>query len=361
MNINLNAMKSREDWLRLFAMLGEEACKILSATAPDVLSWHNLESKFFENAFPPVPASSRIDYKRWMQQIKEFAAEEGLEEPGCLASRHADRFAQALISRGVSPGRRFRFYRRLWRTVSLDAKVWNTPQSVVRLRTEHYRRLTVGELQRLLAVAQASDPDAADMIRLGYWTGLRLSDIAELERAETRLDIMALEIVPNKVRKKKPYPIRIPLAGDAISIVSRRMSEISDVRYLFPPDCRIRPSRRIKRIFSAAGVIKRQNGRASFHSLRATFISLMDEAGVQPYITDAITGHSNGGMHARYTQPSLETLRAAILRAIPPLQRNDGSDMVSGPRYTGRDEKSELGLARGRGDRRCEIQTVEES
>ena len=45
----------------------------------------------------------------------------------------------------------------------------------------------------------------------------------------------------------------------------------------------------------------------------------MDEAGVQPYLTDAITGHAAGGMHARYTQPSLETLRAAILKAIPPI------------------------------------------
>ena len=50
-----------------------------------------------------------------------------------------------------------------------------------------------------------------------------------------------------------------------------------------------------------------------------------------------------------------------MLNYAPSLSKKEDSDMVSGPRYTGRDEKSELGLARGRGDRRCEIQTVEES
>lgn len=332
MNIDLNAMNSREDWLKLFALLGKEACKILSSATPDVLSWHDLESRFLEAAFPPVPTASRIDYHRWIIQLQQFVKEEGIDAPCNLTSLHTDRFALSFISRGVSPGRRFRFYRRLWRTIGLDAKVWNAPQSIVRLKTEHYRRLTIIELGRLLAVAQTNDPDAADMIRIGYWTGLRLSDISELERSEVRTDLMMLEIVPNKVRAKRPYPLKIPLVGDALAIVRRRMTEWPHSRYLFPQDCRIRPSRRIKKLFSIAGVVKHQYGRASFHSLRATFISLMDEAGIQPYITDAITGHSNGGMHARYTQPSLTTLRTAILRAIPPLHQSSGSDIVSGPR-----------------------------
>ena len=72
-------------------------------------------------------------------------------------------------------------------------------------------------------------------------------------------------------------------------------------------------------IFRAVGIVNKGPARASFHSLRATFISLMDEAGIPPHVTDAITGHAGGGMHARYTQPSAETLQRAVLRAIPPL------------------------------------------
>ena len=45
----------------------------------------------------------------------------------------------------------------------------------------------------------------------------------------------------------------------------------------------------------------------------------MDEAGVPPHVTDAITGHAGGGMHARYTQPSDAALAEAVTRAIPPV------------------------------------------
>ena len=45
----------------------------------------------------------------------------------------------------------------------------------------------------------------------------------------------------------------------------------------------------------------------------------MDEAGIPPHLTDAITGHGGGGMHARYTQPEPAALGAAIRRALPEL------------------------------------------
>ena len=60
------------------------------------------------------------------------------------------------------------------------------------------------------------------MILIGYWTGLRLSDVAELERGEIQLSRRALRIVPNKVRNRKPCPLAIPLVGDAETIVRER-------------------------------------------------------------------------------------------------------------------------------------------
>jgi len=55
------------------------------------------------------------------------------------------------------------------------------------------------------------------------------------------------------------------------------------------------------------------------NSLRATFISMMDEAGVSAHVTDAITGHAKQSMHARYTQPSGAALLEAVKKAIAPL------------------------------------------
>ena len=69
-------------------------------------------------------------------------------------------------------------------------------------------------------------------------------------------------------------------------------------------------------------------------------------------------GTSEGGLanasdpHGKKIKiPPCATIREyAILH--PSLSRKEVSDMVSGPRYTGRDEKSELGPATGHGDRR---------
>ena len=112
-------------------------------------------------------------------------------------------------------------------------------------------------------------------------------------------------------------PLRIPLVGPAAACVQRRVSEAKGGDRLFPDSARRNPTKAIGRAFRSCGVLKRGNGRASFHSLRATFISLMDEAGVPPHVTDAIPGHAGGGMHARYTQPSDAALREAVARAIP--------------------------------------------
>jgi integrase len=78
-------------------------------------------------------------------------------------------------------------------------------------------------------------------------------------------------------------------------------------------------SHRLRELWHKAGVVSDRRGKASFHSLRATFISMMDEAGVPPHVTDSITGHAKQGMHGRYSQPGLDAKRDAIERALPRL------------------------------------------
>ena len=316
-DVDLKAYKTQEDWLAFFIKIGDAARFILTHTVANPVLWQDLAATFFAKVFPPVSSTSSIDYSRWINSLVAFAKEKNIASPCAMTMADADSLAERLSMHKVAPARRFRFYRRVWRTIGLDDSIWNAPNSLVHAMSEHYRRLSGEELAALIALARSKDPDAADMIEIGYWTGLRLSDVVQLERSEVCLETESLFIVPNKVRLRKPYPLAIPLAGGALSAVRRRMTALYDDTYLFSDICRHRPSRRMTKLFAASGVFKKGNGRASFHSLRATFISLMDEAGIQPYITDAITGHSNGGMHARYTQPSLEAMRSAVIRAIP--------------------------------------------
>lgn len=75
----------------------------------------------------------------------------------------------------------------------------------------------------------------------------------------------------------------------------------------------------LRRGFAAAGIGETSEGLGSFHSLRVGFISMLDEAGISPHLTDAITGHASFGMHGRYSRPGLDALIAAVRLGIPPI------------------------------------------
>lgn len=317
MTIDLGKLHGEEDFLRLLVRLGREAERRIGDRADETpVTWANLADRFFEESLRPVPCSSRGDYLRWLRYLSEWAGRHGIVRPDKMSRNTAIESIAELFPQKASRERIQRFYRRVWKTLGWDETIWRHVPSEEPRPREFYRRLDRHEIQRLVEDLNVRDRELHDMVIIGYYTGLRLSDVAELERAEIDIRRQALSIVPNKVRTRKPHALAIPLVREAWEIVSSRMSGKA---YLFSEMGRKRPSRRITKAFRRCKIEKKGCGRASFHSLRATFISLMDEAGVQPYLTDAITGHAAGGMHARYTQPSLEALRTAILKAMPPI------------------------------------------
>jgi len=318
MEINIESLKTTDDFLSLLITLGEKAKTLRQTRNLFGMGWSSLNQRFFENAYPPPSPTSRADHERWLTALRIWAERSNIISPTDFTREHATALAMELKENDVIAARRFRFYRRVWRTTGLDESIWKVAEALPPTEHEHYRRLTLREVRRLVKNAQQRSGDLADMIVIGYSTGLRLSDVSELEKGEVILNRHALQLIPNKVRHRKPHPLLIPLTQEAESIIRPRMANLSaNDQYLFPDKCRQHSSRQLETMFRASKINKTGTGRASFHSLRATFISMMDEAGIQPYITDAITGHAAGGMHARYTQPALSILRRAVLKAIP--------------------------------------------
>lgn len=339
MQVSPRDAADEESWLRQLVCLGEAARRHLDKRRPTApVPWHNLWKAFGEHMDMPIPAASAASYRRWLEILSEAAPPH--RTPSALTVEDARRVAADLHARYVSAPRLVMFFRRVWRTLGWDAAVW--AQGVCSASCEagpareFYRRLETEEVWRVLQAfaAQGDDPLArayADMVVIGYYTGLRLSDVAELERDEVVSEGRFLSLLPNKTRHSKRRRIRVPLVGLAGVCVRRRLANLGDGVFLFPARARQRPSKAICRVFRACGVLPHGQGRASFHSLRATFISLMDEAGVPPHVTDAITGHAGGGMHARYTQPSDAALVAAVTRAIPPLPQNVVGSQLEAP------------------------------
>lgn len=313
MEIQLERLHGEDDFLQLLVSLGQEAARRIKAREK-IIEWDVLPSRFFDSQVRPISTSSRGDYERWLRNLSDWAMVNGVIKPEDMSCENAHKACADILGRNISRDRILRFYRRVWKSFAWDSSIWTFQMSSGTRAKEHYRRLRGYEVRRLVTHLGRHDPELKDMVLIGYYTGLRLSDVAELERSEIDTVRHALRIVPNKVRARKPGALTIPLVREAWEAVAARLHGNG---YLFTEEVRRRPSRRIVRAFNACRIRKEGQGRASFHSLRATFISLMDEAGVQPYITDAITGHAAGGMHARYTQPSLRVLRSAIMRAIP--------------------------------------------
>lgn len=320
--------KDEEDWLAHLVRLGEDAKRQLTIRrSHPQITWRMLWRAFCINSPQPIPVASAPSYRRWLDILADAVPTRS--QPASLSAEDAKRIALELGSRYVSAGRMIVFFRRVWRTMKLDASIWSLGVSSTQVRpdecrNEFYRRLETVEVRKVVDFLRErrEDPNAcayADMVIIGYYTGLRLSDVAELRCDEVALGGKFLVLLPNKTRYRKCRPIRIPLVCLARQCVERRLSNADGDGYLFHERSRRHPSKAICRAFRVCAVRKHGNGRASFHSLRATFISLMDEAGIPPHVTDAITGHSGGGMHARYTQPSDSALQAAVSRAIPPL------------------------------------------
>ena len=319
-------------WLRQLVQLGELArTELIRRQVAGDLTWDNLWPRFLATARPPVPAASRPAYRRWLQLLETSS---GTARPAALSAADAARVLSRLKVTHLSADRMVIFFRRVWRTMMLGDAIWNVvpPATEPAKRHEFYRRLSLDEVRRVVAYLAQGQPvrqALADMVTIGFYTGLRLSDVAELEAAEVAPDGHFLHIQPNKVRHSKPRLLVIPLIHGARTCVQRRLATLSSIvryskqggerHFLFPELAGTRPTRLICAAFRACGILRHDNGRASFHSLRATFISMMDEAGIPPYITDAITGHAGGGMHARYTQPAPAALLRAVTRALPPL------------------------------------------
>jgi len=319
---------------------GERAKRKLQALTAgqiaDAIAWPDLFNKW--TASNPDITKNPSTLKKYRVQIGllcNWAADRAIASPAALSACQAQEYADMRARATVISGRDVALFGRVWRDLHLGA-AWYDVRADPAARCEtNYRRLSYDEVKRLVATARAGHPlkktgpkgrfekgffkplpDVADMIALGYHTGLRRGDCARLTAAN--VDGVFLRVVPEKTSGKKPRPLLIPLQPEALKIVARRLAESNGQR-LFPRLFDASLSKSLRMTFERAGVADNAFGRASFHSLRATFISLMDEAGVPPHVTDSITGHAPQGMHGRYTQPGREALMQAACKAIAPL------------------------------------------
>ena len=162
------------------------------------------------------------------------------------------------------------------------------------------RILTMGEYEGLLS---HSPKHLRDILVMGYWTGMRKSEILNLKwsRVDLKSRMICLEVEDTKERKSKNIPIgkkvykvlsKIPRSihgGHVFLYWGRPIGHFTTALKTACEEVRITYGREVKDGFT-------------FHDMRHSFVTDMRKAGVSKSVRMSITGHSPKDMDDRYNR-----------------------------------------------------------
>ena len=193
----------------------------------------------------------------------------------------------------------------------------------VKGRAGKRRNFTIDEIQAVLSVC---DAEWQGLVLMGYFTGMRLMDIARLTWANIDLEKAEVHFTAQKTGK----PMRLPLARPLVDYLMTIPSSDNPTEPLFQ-NANDAPtagtlSNRFYVIMVDAGLVpkrthgKEKKGRSSkrdlnelsFHSLRHSTASELRNHGTTDAIAMAILGHESAAVAKQYTHTSKDALRRAV-------------------------------------------------
>ncbi len=181
-------------------------------------------------------------------------------------------------------------------------------------------------------ILAAADPEWRSMVLFGFYTGLRLKDIALLELGELYLDEQEIRLHTSKTGRRQKIPIHPALMNHLLDYSTGDDPE----EPLHPRAHRVVTkqgktgmlSRQFYSLMAQAGVVSRRSHRKSdtragdrrnmspvtFHSLRHTATSLLKNLGVSGPVVEELIGHDSAEMNRVYTHIDPSVLREANAR-----------------------------------------------
>jgi len=184
---------------------------------------------------------------------------------------------------------------------------------------------------QVVTLVKTAQSDWRGLILFGFFTGLRLSDAANLTWDSIDLEKGLLRL---RTKKTGVY-VTIPLHADLLAWLAQQPRGIGKAP-LFPSlhgasgagksglssqFKRIMEKAKIGgRILRAATGKGRQQSSLSFHSLRHSFVSALANAGVAPDLRQKLAGHTDSRSHARYSHHEIGAMRSAI-GTVPSLRK----------------------------------------
>lgn len=191
------------------------------------------------------------------------------------------------------------------------------------------RAFTVEELK---IIREASFGEWESMILFGLYTGQRLGDLATLRWSNVDLQREELRLHTRKTNRQVVIPLAAPLMEHLLFIEAaddpqaylhpalaesyeKQPSTLSNQFSSLLANCGLRAP--VSHASKGKGRReKRQESTLSFHSLRATAVTLLHEAGVPAATVEEWVGHDSAEVHRTYIKIGKETLQKAT-NALP--------------------------------------------
>jgi integrase len=197
----------------------------------------------------------------------------------------------------------------------------NPCKAVPVLKDPEKKRRQTFTAQQIQSLLNSADNVWKGLILFGYFTGLRLQDIANIKWENLDLDGKWLRVTAKKTGKEVALALHPDLVGWLAE--QTRVSPSEYVLGELKMQSAAHLSRSFTRFMKRAGVkgdlIRKAKGQAghnlsglTFHSLRHTFISAMANGGVAEDLRMEIVGQTTGAVHKVYTHHEAERLRSAI-------------------------------------------------
>lgn len=274
-----------------------------------------------------APATGRA-YKDVATETAKWLRAEGVRSFTAVTGARMTALRDAWRAAGNSPSTCNTKLKRLavaWEAAKREKLLAENPaRTVDRLRVVATKRreFRPAELRALLANLNG---EWRALVLLGYSTGQRLNDLAELNW--NQVDLQAGTLIFHT--RKTDALVHLPLMPQALDALLALPGTDQPSAKVFPEIDALAPGTRsnhFRELLAGVGLhrtidrkARSQLGKASrrtaelcFHSLRHTATSALKSAGVADSIARAIVGHESAAVSRAYTHLDTETLRTAL-------------------------------------------------
>ncbi len=269
-----------------------------------------------------LSASTLQSYRSDLAFFRKFLEEKGVTSLASVQPAHVREFLRSLKEKGQNPstlGRRLAAVRGLFRFLEGERAITKNPTEFIEAPTL-WRRLPqtfrLQEIERLLASIPKEGLGARDtaMMELLYGTGLRVSEMVDLDLDSVHLDAGFLRCI-GKGRKERVVPMGQPaiaairhyLEKERPLLVKRKPDAVS----LFVNRGGLRLTRQrifqlLRRYLAASGIVKT----AGPHALRHSFATHLLEGGADLRTVQELLGHAAISTTQRYTHVDSSRLKS---------------------------------------------------